>query len=183
MATPPTFVTGTVLTAAQMNTIGMHLVKTVTIGNNVANVPVTDCFSADYENYKVVISMNNNTAGGGSSMLMQFTGITNNAYYTIGTYAAWASSIFQLIGSVTSSWVIGFPFGTLHNLCVVDVYAPFRNDARTTGKSQMAAPAYASTYQHQVAQNTSTTGFTVIMPSGDNMTGGTIRVYGYRNTL
>jgi hypothetical protein len=176
----PNFNVGETLRAADMNAVGLWLVKTVTIGNGVSSVPVNDAFSADYENYKIIISMDNSNTPGGNSMLLQLSGLTSNVYYTIGTYAAWASSIAQLIGSISSSWVIGFPFGTLHNLCVVDVYAPFRSDARTTAKSEMAAPAYASSYQHQVVTNASTSGFSLIMPSGYTVTGGKIYVYGYK---
>jgi hypothetical protein len=54
MATPPDFTTGAVLTAAQMNAVGLWLVKTQTVGSAVPDVTVTDAFSADYDNYKIL---------------------------------------------------------------------------------------------------------------------------------
>jgi hypothetical protein len=61
MATPPDFTTGQVLTAAQMNAVGLWHLKTVTLStvtNNVSNV-----FSSDYRAYRVVISDLNNASG------------------------------------------------------------------------------------------------------------------------
>ena len=56
MATPPTFSSGAVLTAAQMNSVGMWLVKTQTVGTAVSSVTVTGAFSADYDNYLILMS-------------------------------------------------------------------------------------------------------------------------------
>ena len=50
MATPPTFSSGSVLTAAQMNAVGLWLVKTQTVGTAVSSVSVTDVFSSNYDN-------------------------------------------------------------------------------------------------------------------------------------
>jgi hypothetical protein len=41
MATPPDFSSGAVLTAAQMNSVGLWLVKTQTVGTTVSSVAVT----------------------------------------------------------------------------------------------------------------------------------------------
>jgi hypothetical protein len=41
MATPPDFSSGAVLTAAQMNSVGLWLVKTQTVGTAVSSVAVT----------------------------------------------------------------------------------------------------------------------------------------------
>jgi len=54
MATPPDFTTGQVLTAAQMNAVGLWLIKTQTL-NAVSN-DITDVFTSDYDSYRVVIS-------------------------------------------------------------------------------------------------------------------------------
>jgi hypothetical protein len=181
MPTPPDFTNGTPLDASSLNSIGLWLVKTVTIGNGVSSVPVNDAFSSAWENYKIIISMNNNSSGGGNSMLLQLNGITSNSYYTIGTFAAWATSISQLIGSPINSWPIGFPFAGLHNSCDVEIFSPFRSDARTTAKSGMSAPAYASDYSHQVTTTASTTGFSLSIAAGGTFTGGSIYVYGYNS--
>jgi hypothetical protein len=52
MTTPPTFVATNVLTAAQMNKIGLWLIdsKSVTAG---ASITFTGCFSANYSQYKI----------------------------------------------------------------------------------------------------------------------------------
>ena len=56
MATPPVFSAGAVLTAAQMNAVGLWEIKTQTIGTGVASFEVTGAFSSDYDNYKIVIN-------------------------------------------------------------------------------------------------------------------------------
>jgi len=52
----PSFASGEVLTAADMNAVGLWLVKTQTVGTGVPSVVVTDAFSANYDNYLVTIS-------------------------------------------------------------------------------------------------------------------------------
>ena len=53
MATPPVFTTGAVLTAAQMNGIGLWLTaSTALTGQTTASV--SNCFNSDFENYMLV---------------------------------------------------------------------------------------------------------------------------------
>ncbi len=48
--TYPSFSAGDILTAADMNAVGLWLVKTQTVGTAVASVTVTDAFSSTYDN-------------------------------------------------------------------------------------------------------------------------------------
>jgi hypothetical protein len=54
-----TFTTGEVLTASDTNTYlanaGLVYVKSQTIGTGVSSVIVSDCFTTDYDNYKIVV--------------------------------------------------------------------------------------------------------------------------------
>ena len=54
--TYPTFNSGDVLTAAEMNAVGLWLVKTQTIGTAVSSVTVTGAFSTDYDAYQIVVT-------------------------------------------------------------------------------------------------------------------------------
>ena len=54
--TYPVFATGDVLNASDMNAVGLWLVKTQTIGSGVGSVAVTGAFSADYDNYKIIVT-------------------------------------------------------------------------------------------------------------------------------
>jgi len=48
--TYPSFTSGDILTAADMNAVGLWLVKTQTVGTAVSSVQVTGAFSSTYDN-------------------------------------------------------------------------------------------------------------------------------------
>ena len=86
--TYPSFTSGEVLTAADMNAVGLWLVKTQTVGTAVASVTVTDAFSSTYDNYRIIY-----TGGAASTscvLSLQF-GIggtmTTTNYYGVAAYA------------------------------------------------------------------------------------------------
>jgi hypothetical protein len=54
MATPPIFSAGAVLTAAQMNQLGLFKVATGSLST--ATSDFVECFTGDYRNYRIVIS-------------------------------------------------------------------------------------------------------------------------------
>ena len=58
----PDFAPGDVLTAADMDAVGLWLVKTQTVGTGVSSVTVTGAFSSTYDNYFVTY-----TGGTGST--------------------------------------------------------------------------------------------------------------------
>jgi hypothetical protein len=103
MATPPDFTAGQVLTAAQMNQIGLWLVKTQTIGTAVSSVTVTGAFTADYHSY--LIRVIGGTAS--TSLTLNLTlGSTVTGYYyggSTGTYAGGAPASFA--GANATSFV------------------------------------------------------------------------------
>lgn len=180
MATPPTFTTGAVLTAAQMNTIGMHLIKIHTVGSGVTSVVVADAFSADYQNYKVVY-----TGGAASSTgALNFKlGASTTTYYSGAVYAIYASGT---VGNVVNNNTLGYWYyaGSIDSTVGVnmniDVHNPYDSTRYTTfGGSFMVTDVAGSTGGvHKT--NASYTDFT-LTPSAGTLTGGTIRVYGYRN--
>jgi hypothetical protein len=179
MATPPDFVAGNVLTAAQMNKIGLWLIKTETIGTTVASVTVTDAFSADYLNYKIVVS------GGIASTattLRLTLGATTTGYYTgaVGyTFAgatsnsneantAYATLGYANANVIFANFEVFQPFATKYTLMAGDFIVP----DTSTGLYQRRGSMLANT--------TSYTDFTLTNSSG-TLTGGTIDVYGYRD--
>jgi hypothetical protein len=176
MATPPTFTTGAVLTAAQMNAVGLWLVKSQTIGTGVTSVTVTGAFSADYDNYRIVIS--GGTASTAANLLMGL-GSSVTGYYGLLQYGTYAGSAYTAATNNNSTqWDFVGYCNTNYVGAAFDLIAPF-----TTRWTQILnagwTPSTASgTFQgiHQVA--TSYTSFTIA--SAAAMTGGTISVYGYR---
>ena len=175
----PDFSPGEVLTAAAMDSIGLWLVKTQTVGSGVASVSVTNAFSANYDNY--LITLNGGVGSTADALRLQLTGSTT------GYYAAWNGIIYSNgnanngTDNGTASWTAGAHYteGSALNATLFNPFLAVRTgvyfsrvDFRTTGASAVGSGF------HNVSA--SYTGFTLI-PGASTMTGGTIRVYGYRN--
>jgi hypothetical protein len=172
----PSFSAGEVLTAADMNALGLWLVSTTTVGTGVATVSVNNCFSANYNSYRVV--WQSITASTGSNFNLQLNGITGNVYSAGGSFTTYGSATLNGFGPAASSaWIVG-PANTF-TAGSIDIYNPFNTlnkgftGGGTSNSSQYAFNGYANS-------TTSATGFSMI-PSVGTITGGTIRVYGYRN--
>jgi hypothetical protein len=69
MATPPVFVAGQVLTAAQMNAIGMWEVKSQTAFTSASVITIDNIFTSDYTNYLIKLTA---TATSGSAVTGQY---------------------------------------------------------------------------------------------------------------
>jgi hypothetical protein len=181
MATPPTFSAGAVLTAAQMNQLGLFLVKSQAVGTGVSTVTVTDAFSADFDNYKIIYS------GGSTSSAvligLQLVGSSTGYYgfFVLGSYNS------PTVGGAGVNNLSTFQYGgvgTPSNAMIdADILNPFL--AKTTGFTCSYMQHTATTGSggnfngfHNVAS--SFTDF-VINAGAATFTGGTIRVYGYRN--
>ncbi len=180
MAVPPVFTAGQVLTAAQMNAVGMWLVKAQTIGSGVSTVTLTDVFSADYDNYRVIVS------GGAASTTNAFNmtfGATVTGYYFGTTNTVWAGTVTGVGVSNGTSAPVGF--GTTDALSVdLTVCNPF--DAKVTTfyghniRIETGASGAARSFGGYLNNTTSYTAFTFTASTG-TWTGGTVRVYGLRD--
>jgi hypothetical protein len=180
MATPPDFTAGQILTAAQMNAVGLWLVKTETVGSAVSSVQVTGAFSADYDSYKVVYS-----GGVGSSSNAQLSltfgststgyeygwGIANGIVASPGFYNA--SGSFITVGDINTD-IIMSTFDVINpNLAKHTFVSGGGGINLTNGQSR-------GPFNGLLKNTTQYTAFT-LTPSAGTITGGTIRVYGYRN--
>ena len=154
---------------------GLVLVKTQTIGSSVGTVTVSDCFSATYEAYKIVIS-----GGVGSDANNSFSmklGGSNTGYYYNMLYTQYNNTLQADSGSNATAW---YNFGSIDTTAlsmVVELNNPFlaKNTTFSTAVTRTGV-AGASQGLHTVA--TSYTGFN-LTPDIGTLTGGTIRVYGY----
>jgi hypothetical protein len=174
----PSFSTGEVLTAADMNAVGLWLVKSQTVGTGVSSVEVTGAFSADYANY--VITYTGGTTSASVPIRVQL-GATTTGYYGTLIYGTYANTLinanvndnngarFTYVGAGTTD------FARL----VCNLENPFAS-TRTFISAGYVDAGNAGTYNGFLANNTSYTAFT-LSPNSGTMTGGTIRVYGRRN--
>jgi hypothetical protein len=153
---------------------------TVNVGTGNTSVTVSGVFSSLYDNYRVIVS----------------GGVANTSLYIAMTLGASAVNYFgSLYGC---SYVTGAAIGigtnnqaswphvglgtTGYTILDCDLFGPnlARNTVITAKWSfNLASTGYSTfTGEHVVASQH--TAFT-ITPTGGNITGGTIRVYGYRN--
>lgn len=174
MPTPPTFSAGAVLTAAQMNQLGLFLVKTQTIGNGVSSVPVYDAFSTDWDNY--LITINGGAASSDGDMRMQLGSSTTN-YKNQIIYATYNNSPLAF-SPVASQWNYVGSSSTNEIQAQFTVHSPFLTKF-TKCIAQYANSAAFVNFGGIHESNTSHTDFT-LFPSVGTLTGGTIRIYGYR---
>jgi hypothetical protein len=177
----PVFASGDVLTATDMNAVGLWLVKSQTIGSAVSSVTVTDAFSTNYDHYKIIVQTNS-IAAGGPYMTLQL-GSTTTGYYwgapVVNYAAATASAISTNNGS---SWNRLGPGGTTGMAGVYDLLNPFlsKNTIISGTYADPATAGSAGVGSGYLNNTTSYTAFTVGVTSS-TMTGGTIKVYGYGN--
>lgn len=167
---------------------GLQLVKTQTVGTAaVPSVTVSNAFSVDYDSYRIVISnvTMSSTASGTVIYLKMHDGTNpantnyNDGFARIDIAATTVAGVATALGTngVTIGRGTGDKFGTS-----LDVVNP--NFATHTLFPQLSALNVSSGYMYIGAgmhqTSTAYTGFQ-IAPSTGTLTGGTIRVYGYRN--
>lgn len=174
----PVFTTGEVLTAANMNAVGLWLVKTETVGSGASSKVVTGAFSADYDNYLVTYSGGTMSA---STALTLKLGSTATGYYGVYNYANYATAAWA--AAVDNNGVSFTYFGGGDtNSCAGRMTIMGPNLAKPT-RVESGPIHYGNnfgTYTGIEASSTQHTAFT-IAPFTGTFSGGTIRVYGYRN--
>ena len=152
----------------------------VTVGNAVSSVTVSGAFSSLYDSYRVLY-----TGGAGSvaAMIRLQYGSAATAYYGSFFGSSYSASTFygQNDNNATLHNYIGWQ-NTTQAIVVFDTFNPFLALNTFTVASQVfitAGNAFG-TYSGQLQNSTSYSAFT-LSPGSGTFTGGTIRVYGYRN--
>jgi len=180
--TYPVFTNGTVLPASDLNAIGLWLVKSQTIGSGVSSVTLTSCFSSDYDNYLISWSGVTCSAAGvfvgatcvGSTPTA--SGWYGNTYYVANGALAGLSAAND---SNTAFFAMGSTSTTYTNSGQCALQSPYLA-SETRSQYTNADNNYWRFGAAQLANTTQYDGLKFYPLSG-TMTGGTIRVYGYRN--
>lgn len=202
MTTPPDFTAGQVLTAAQINAGGLWRITTctvssaggtaatasngvITVGTGNTSVTISNAFSADFENYKIVFSGGQNSVAEKINLQLTSSGtVSNTGYY--GTLV-WVSVSTAAVSGAADNNASQFSFaggGAGPNNGAtsldLDLLSPFLAIRTRLHNAQTLYGTVYGTYTglHDVAS--SYDGFKLTIGAG-TMTGGTIRVYGYRN--
>lgn len=174
----PVFASGDILGASDMNAVGSWLVRSQTVGTGVTSVTVNNAFSADFDNY--LVTYTGGTMSAATALTLKL-GTTASGYYGLYNYAdyatlAWASAADNNSGAFT------YFGGGDSNSCAGRMTLLGPNIAKPT-RVESGPIHYGNnfgTYTGIEASSTQQTAFT-IAPFTGTMTGGTIRVYGYRN--
>jgi hypothetical protein len=160
---------------------GLELIKVQTWASSVMSVTVSNVFSSTYENYRIVIYAND--ASGTSSHSLQLSGITGSGYFTGGSYGAWGSATQVGYGSSASTvWIASAnnaPNQPTQITC--EIAAPNLARRKHGTLFSQAGSGHAS-FNLLCTSTSAATGF-VLSKFGETMTGGSIHVYGYRNTI
>lgn len=176
MATPPDFTNGTALDASSLDKIGLWRVARVAIGSAVTSVTVSNCFSTDFQSYRIVvrgctatnIDWLKLTLSGASGLSYAFN-IPYYNYTTAGTFYYLSAGANHIGLCVTGTTMSG----------IMDVHNPYESQTTafyTVGSSE----TYENAGGGYNSQAVSSTGFT-LTPNAGTITGGTITVYGYNN--
>jgi hypothetical protein len=161
---------------------GLTLVKTQTIGSAVSSITVTDAFSSTYDNYMITISGGVGSASGSLALKM---GTTATGYFMTNIYMQTQvgatitgensanRSDFGNVASYDTSSIQGEVLLFAPNLAKPTVVNANNWRAVNDKVFQTLKGSETSSTQH--------TAFTLTCSTG-NVTGGTIRVYGYQNS-
>lgn len=162
---------------------GLQLIKTQTVGNAESTVNVTSCFSSEFDNYRITFSDITASSNGGVILLTLLSGTNapstsnwnGNTFYiatasTVGLSNANISNAEYTEAMSTST--------SSSNHGVLDIQGPFL--AKHTRVQFMSADNnYVRWHSSIHTLQTSYDGARFVT-SGGTITGGTIRVYGYR---
>jgi hypothetical protein len=163
-----------------VSTTGLVLLASQTIGSAVSSVVVSNVFSSAYDNYKIVITGGANSTD--SQVLSLTFGSTTTGYYYAQAAANYASASFTAYnGTNTSSFFRAGDASTNQLTMNLDVLSPFIAKFTVVNGSivESGTNGSAGAFNGHLRNTTSYTSFTVT-PSGGTMTGGTIKVYGYK---
>jgi hypothetical protein len=162
-----------------ITTTGLVLLSTTTIGSAVSSVVVSNCFSANYDNYYITVTGGVGSATGYLSLTL---GATATGYYRVNVIAPYTTGTLSTFQSTNaSSWFAVFPFTTNSISGFADLQNPFisKNTHFFSRGSQSDTAGEIGINSGYLANTTSYTGFTLTTSTG-TITGGTIKVYGYK---
>lgn len=187
MTTPPAFVANTVLSAAQMNKIGMWKISTTSLSGVTTNI--SNCFSSDYTNYRVLVTNLNNSTVTLRTLSMRFRTTSDDtaANYNSGSFGVYGGGTAFAAGasnqtSATLGAISAQPAGNAASGFTIDILSPNTISGTTYTGTLLTYQADTGSFVYRSigGNNTTTTqytGFSIIGVT-DSLSG-TVQVYGY----
>ena len=129
MATPPQFTAGAILTAAQMNGVGMWEISSGTLSLTTSPTQVTSVFlDADFPNYRLFVRTTAASGGSGSIQMKFLAGTTpaSTGYYGGGIGGSWSSdaTVYFKRSNNATSLSIGVNTTSTRRITGMDIIAP-----------------------------------------------------------
>ena len=164
---------------------GMVLINTTTF-SAAASVSINNCFSATYENYQIVVSKFVGTGNGDFKIRMRSAGTdASGSNYTFQLFTANGTTPdYARYSSQTAGQIASIRTDANGSDVSLNIFRPFVTSPTnmTTGVGYDSySGAMISNFVSSHSLSTSYDGFT-LYPSTGTMTG-TVRIYGYRNSL
>jgi hypothetical protein len=170
--------------SAWRNPGGLTLIKTTSFTAQ-ATVDITSVFTAEFDNYRIVVNANLATSAGATlraRLLAGATPITTNYASNLVNYNM-STAALQSVDSSTTEFILGQMPNTGGRSMTFDISLPFTTTATGVTGNYVGdrTAAYAGMGFHGGYQNTvaSYNGIR-FFPTTSSITG-TIRIYGYRN--
>ena len=181
------FSSGEILTASATNTYLANAMATfvneTAIPAASSSVTVSNCFTSEYDRYKIVISTSASAAGGTQGFVLT-PNVGNSGNYTSGMYQLATSGTVSTFNASGASYIFLAWTGSQQMLVEVDNYNAFGTTAGKTANirwsSYDSSASLGGTSTHWSTNGVSNTGFSISIGGGLTMGAGTIRVYGYR---
>ena len=187
--TYPSFTTGEVLRAQDMNAVGLWKVNTFTASGSSSELICDNIFNSDYTHYKIVANLN--TVGASNWVWMQYLNTTGTAVGS-GYYGAFYGQDYATSGSLGQFGVwrsnvlpLGYTYfdTTLQTGFEITIFNPNGVHATTHAGQWVGIEAgvrYAAGTTVGVLNTGAMRGLRFGNNGGTALTG-TVRVYGYRN--
>lgn len=186
MATPPDFSVGQVLTAAQMNAVGMWKVASGSFSNT-TTIVADNVFTNNFDHYKLLVSLRpNSTATGGTELQLRAGGanLAGSSYVWQGYSQNVANNPGPNNGSGTSGWYLSNFYSATDGFVIIEstIFNP-QNTAvtgffNTTSFDWPGPTYYTRTANGFYTPTTSADGFRIIPTAAIT---GSYKLYGFRD--
>jgi hypothetical protein len=150
-------------------------VASITSGSS--SVSINGCFTADYRNYKVIITGLSHTTTPG--IRVKFNASTGSTYSSVLTYFSYAGSTSVNSNESNTSTGLQLCFSSSNNNTTeFEIFAPFVVSTTSMRGSGIRSDNPQITLGYD-SNSASQTGFSLV-PDNGTFTSGEIRIYGYR---
>ena len=146
-------------------------------------VNINGCFTAEFENYQVVLNLPSIGTGGNLQLRLRAAGVDlSTATYAHGGTSNNTSSAVSSAGTYTGFYLTGNPASAISASGVVNLFSPFLASVKrmTSVFGTLGSYVTGDTCGGSQPSTASYDGFTLLNDAVANMTG-TARIYGYNN--